>query len=418
MARLLALLLLLPAWAAAEEPPDEAPARLNLRLPENRVACPSLKACCVPGVQPCYHPGLARGLLAGGSVAVAGTAFVAFQSFGDSLGFGDPYTSFGGASAIGLLGAGVGALVGLMAPRGEGFVVDRPGRPTLRLRLNPRGTSTQDEKRPYGLTLSADPSIELGEFLQLQPHVGVSFRLGRDADVDPRPQVVQAEPEGDAAFPLAMRSDRQKVTAGAELSIKLPYPTAKIGKARWTGPLEIRYRPMVEVRVRTLRAGADDEQRVAHTALYPATFGFRWHVSPRQRFTAYVGPRLDWIGYTDPGDSTLKTSPRPELGSFYAEAWYQIDIPFTPLDGTKHSVSGRFNLGYVHSNLDGSGINVSAAIGFFGPITASFDLRIRKRDMPVAVQLTAGIDLGASGGPFLEIGFVAPSIKAPTKEDS
>ena len=148
---------------------------------------------------------------------------------------------------------------------------------------------------------------------------------------------------------------------------------------------------------------------VEHSALYPATLGLRWHVSPRQRFTFYAGPRIDWISFSDPGDLDLRRG-RASLGSFYAEGWWQLDIPFAPLGRKNTNVTGRLNLGYIHSNLDGQRFDFGSVVGYFGPVELSFDLRVRRIGSPVAFQLTAGYRLSAGGGVFLELGFVAPTI--------
>ncbi len=158
----------------------------------------------MPGEELCYHPGLARPLLAAGGGAVLGSGVLSFLSLGDSLGSGDPFTGLIGGGLIAAGGAGLGALLGLLAPRGEGKVIDRPGRPTLRLQIAQRGTNTLDERRPYSMQLSADPSIELGKYFQIQPHIGINFRLGTDADVDPREQYQVVDPDKDSTFPVVL----------------------------------------------------------------------------------------------------------------------------------------------------------------------------------------------------------------------
>lgn len=404
---LIATLLALPAHAQPPEPPA-----IDF---ENPTACPSLQRCCVAGVEPCYHPGLSRALLAGGSGLGFLGGFLGYEA-GDSLGVGDPFAQMVGVGLIGLAGAGIGSLLGLLSPRGETRVHDRPGRPTFRLKLTPGGSTILDETAPYGLSLAFDPTIQLGDVFQIQPHVAGSFGLGERADVDPRPQLQAFRQGQDALFPVTLTKTRVKFTAGAEMSWRLPYPLPGVPKPAFAGRFELRYRPRVEVRRVTRHPGESAEQITEHIAVYPALLGFRWHLSPRQRFTFLASPRVDWISFSNPGSTELRRGP-PVLGGFYAEAWYQVDVPLTPLERTKTSVSGRFNLGYVHSKLDGEAFDVGAIIGFFGPVNVSWDFRIRRRDAPVAIQLSAGIWLTEGGGPYVEIGFVAPDVVVPGRTE-
>lgn len=417
---LLALLLATPA--AAQTPPptpltvgaDASP--LDLRLPPRyRRACPDLRACCVPGMSECWHPGAARLILAGASGLGFAISSLTFLNAGDSLSSGDPLGQGVGMSLIGAAGAGLGALMGLLAPNGETAVRDRPGRPTLRVRLNQRGSNTWDEAAPWSLTLSADPTIEFGEVVQLQPHISGSFRFGRDRTVDPRPQLQSTGRDGQGLFPEALTTNRWKVSAGAEVTVRLPYPLLRAPKAPGLGRFELRYRPQVEVRRRAVHAGTDDARFIEHIALYPALAGLRWHVSPRQRLTLFGGPRLDWIGSGEPGGDQIAHG-GPLLGTFHGEAWYQADIPFPQRQPRKIQVSGRLNLGYVHSNLDGKSLDIGAIVGFFGPVNVSWDLRIRAADAPVAVQITAGVWVSDGPAPYLELGFVAPQMKVRPKK--
>ena len=98
-------------------------------------------------------------------------------------------------------------------------------------------------------------------------------------------------------------------------------------------------------------------------------------------------------------------------GAFYAEAWYQLDLPMTPLGGGKASVAGRLNLGYVHSMLDGRSFELGPMVGFLGPLNLSFDLRIRQRGAAVAFQVTGGWWIGVGGGPYVELGLVTPDLR-------
>lgn len=396
-------LTLLATPATAEEataPPAEAP--------DLRPDCPSLEPCCVPGEQPCHHPGAARGLLSAASGVGLGLGVTGFTVLGDSLGSGEPYGAVAGAGFIGLAGVGLGAIVGALSARGETAVPDRPGRATLRVGLTPGGTSNFDESVPWGLRVAFDPTLALHDAISLQPHLALSGGLGTVVDVDPRPQL-QSEASGqEGTFAPVRRQRSLKFVGGAELTLRLPYPLP-VNRPAHTGPVEIRWRPTVEVRRRTWEPGSDKAQAVEHVALLPGYFGLRWHVSPRQRFTFFAGPRVDWIGFTDPGDAAMRRGP-PVQVAFAAEAWYQLDLPMTPAGGGATHVAGRLNLGYVHSRLDGRSLEFGPMVGFLGPLNVSFDLRVRKRGAPVALQVTGGWWIGVGGGPYVELGLVTPDI--------
>lgn len=402
--RCLCALALLASPALAEEPAENKADVPPTTWPaQGREACPSLRACCVPGEEHCVHPGLSRALLGGiaGTSVVGGGAALLF--LGDGLNAGDPQAVFGGLGVIGLSGALFGALADALTPGPAGTVHDRPSRPTVRVSLTPGGTRTLDEVSPYGLGLRVDPTLRFG-VVSLQPHLGVSFDLGPSSSVE----AVAAPTSGqESGFPVVLRDWRFRASVGAELAVRLPYPVG--GKPMYTGAAELRWAPRWELRRRTLHPGEANVQVIEHSALYPVNLGIRWHVAPRQRFTFYMGPRLDWISFSEPGSTDLRRG-RFALGSFYGEAWWQLDIPFSPRGQRAALVSGRLNLGYIHSNLDGQRLDFGAVVGFFGPIEVSFDLRIRKRDSPVALQLTAGARVAKGGGPFLEVGFVAPDI--------
>lgn len=354
------------------------------------------------------HPGASRALMAGASGVAFSIGTGMFLGMGDALDSGDPQSQLAGIGLIGLGGSLLGMIVDLLTPGSAGTVADRPGRPTVKLTFSPGGSSTLDEASPYGLGIHVDPTIALGPHVTLQPHVGASVNLGQTRHVDPRPQNTEPQPDQDTAFPLALRSNRFKASLGAELAIRLPYPFP-VKRPWYTGALEIRWKPRWELRRRTLHVGSDNVQLVEHSALYPATIGLRWHVAPRQRFTFYVGPRIDWISFSDPGSTTLRRG-RASLGTFYAEAWWQLDIPFSPKGRKKTHINGRLNIGYIHSHLDGQRLDVGAIVGYFGPVELSFDLRVRKVGSPVAVQVSAGYRLATGGGPFVELGVVAPTL--------
>jgi hypothetical protein len=354
-------------------------------------------------------------MLAGVTAAFTLGGFMGFEA-GDSLGPMHPWAQMMGVGGIGLIGAGIGTLLGLFSPRGEVAVKDRVGRATFRLQITPGGSSVFGESSPYGLAIKFDPVLDLSNVFQVQPHVSVSFGLGSSRDVDPRPQKEGTGADETTTFPLAVTRDSFKVSAGVEMSWKLPYPAPGPIIPAYAGAVEFRYKPSVTVRRRTLHADTPAEQTVELTTLNPMLFGVRWHVSPRQRFTFYVGPRWNWIAFTDPGEDELRRGD-PQNGGLYAEGWYQVDVPFTPKGQKKTSVSGRLSVGYVHDKLSGMAFDTGAVIGFFGPVNISWDFRFRRVEAPVAVQITTGIWLSAGGGPYVELGFVAPDIVAPRMGD-
>ena len=375
---------------------------------DGRASCPSLRVCCVPGELECVHPGASRALLATASGGAFGLGTGMFLGMGDSLNSGEPQGQLVGIGLVGLGGSFLGMIADLLTPGDGGTVADRPSRPTARLTFLPGGSSTLDEASPYGLGVSVDPTIALGDHVSLQPHVGVSVNLGQTRSVDPRPQNTAPQSDQETAFPVALTSNRFRTSIGAELSVRLPYPFP-VKRPVYSGALEIRWKPMWELRRRTLHVGTDKQQLVEHSALYPVTVGLRWHVAPRQRFTFYVGPRIDWVSFSDPGSSTLRRGPAA-LGTLYAEAWWQLDIPFSPKGRKNTHVNGRFNVGYLHSHLDGQRLDVGAIVGYFGPLELSFDLRVRRVGAPVAMQVSAGYRIANGGGPFVAVGVVAPTL--------
>lgn len=347
-------------------------------------------------------------MLAGVAGAFTVGGFLGFEA-GDSLANRHPFAQMFGVGAVGLIGAGIGTILGLVSPRGEVKVVDRPGRPTFRLTITPGGSSVLGESAPYGLGIRTDPSITVTDVFSIQPSFGAAFALGRRTDVDPRPQHQDAGVDDTTSFGLAGTVDSMRVSAGAEMAWKLPYPAPGLKKPAYAGQVDLRYRPEITVRRRVLHAGTEREQTIELISLNPMLFGARWYVSPRQRFTFYIGPRWNWITFTDPGSAEARRGP-PQNGGLYAEGWYQVDVPFTPLQKTKTHVTGRLNIGYVHDKLRGQTFDTGAVIGFFGPLNVSWDFRFRRRDAPVAIQVSAGVWLTAGGGPYLELGFVAPEI--------
>ncbi len=365
--------------------------------------CPVLREVGAPFASRCAHPGASRGLLAGVGAVAAGAGTYWFLIGGDSWRSGDPA---GQAVGIGLVGAGgavLGGVTALLAPRDEGAVRDRPARPTARISMGLGGATALDERRPTSLAISADPTLTFGARWQVQPHISFSPGFFSTVDVDPRPQATAALDGQASTFPVGRTVRRSRFAAGAELAYK---PQRVVEGLARPGRLELRWRPQVQIRRRTLHPDTPRAQVLQQLTLLPLTLGTRWHVTPRQRFTWFLGPRLDLVGYSVPGSGSLEGGGGPVWGSLYGEAYYQIDVPLTHASTRKTRWTGRFNLGYLHTNLDGQSLDTGAIIGFFGPVDVSWDLRRRHRGSSSALQATVGTLIAHGGGPYLELGAV------------
>lgn len=392
---------------ALADPPDRADPTGPPDLPEllsptdPALDCVWTRRIGAPEDSPCMHSGTSRAALLGIGAVTAGAGTLWFLSGGDSYRSGDPA---GQAIGIGLVAAG-GAVLGgvsraLSQRQADARVPDRPARATVRLTLGLGGSPVTDEAVPAAVGVTLDPTFRLSDRIQIQPHLGIHPGLGTAVDVDPRPQHTAPIDGQDGAFPIARRLRSTRASVGAELAwrTRAPRPEAR-------PRLEVRWRPTLEIRHRTLQPGTPDVQRLQHLALMPANLGLRWHVTPRQRFTWFLGPRIDWIGFSAPGDTALVGPGRPVMGPIYGEAFYQIDMPISRGAGP-WNVTGRFNLGYLHTNLDGQSLDLGAIIGFFGPVDVSYDVRFRRGGAAQAWQLTLGQRLGHGGGTTLALGAV------------
>ena len=356
--------------------------------------------------RPCHRPGASRAWLAGMGGAAAGAGAWWFLVGGDSYQSGDPAGQAIGVGLVAVGGAALGSLTSRMSGGRESIIVDRPARPTARIRMGLGGADALDETRPLTWGVALDPTLQLTDRIQLQPHLGYSPPLFASTDVDPRPQLEQRIPDSDSTF-VASRTLRNGLfSVGAEGALRIVRTAMKEANEAYRPRFELRVRPTLEVRTRALNRGQRDEQRLQHTALYPLNVGFRWHVTPRQRFTAFVGPRIDWTRISPPGSRTLGPSGPSRGGPMYAEAYYQIDTPLSRAQRRNLRATGRFNLGYIHSRLDGRSFDTGAIIGFFGPVDVSYDIRLRPRGSDVATQFTAGSWLGTGGGGYLQVGAV------------
>lgn len=160
--------------------------------------------------------------------------------------------------------------------------------------------------------------------------------------------------------------------------------------------------------------GGADERIIERTMLLPLTVGTRWHLSERQRFTIYFGPRFDFVATGEPGKRGLARGPA-RLGPLFGEAWYDVDVPHTLFAqrrgrSPRTRTNSQLSFGYVHSRFDGRGFNFGPVVGFLGPIHARWATRVRPQDWPVALQFSAALVIGngVSGG--VGAGVVLPDL--------
>lgn len=359
---------------------------------------------CVPGLQTCTRPRPARWLLGALGLTVAGAGTAYLLVVGDSLRAGDPGGLLAGGGVAAFGGALLGGVIGLMG-------TDRPGdqdrvRPaTFALDYASGGPPRLDERHPGELNVRFAPNYFLPDGagrIRLFGHVGGS--LGREREVDPRPQFSEQLAGQTGTQPFALEEKRLSLGIGADLAVALPYPLLR--RSTHLGAAEIRWRP--EVEIRRHRYGG---RLIERTMLLPLTVGLRWYLSPRQRFTIYVGPRLDFSAQAI--DGSLDRGP-PNIGSLYGEVWYDIDVPLRIKPAARARararINGMFTFGYVHSRFDGLGINFAAAYGYFGSAYAGWLMRIRPRSNPVAVQLGFGAWIGTGVSAVFSAGVVLPDL--------
>ena len=186
-------------------------------------------------------------------------------------------------------------------------------------------------------------------------------------------------------------------------------------RSRYLGMSEIRYKPEVQFRRDVYNPGTSQQQLVSRTMFLPLTFGMRWHVTPRQRFTFYVGPRFDFLAYSDPGTTKHPHRGGSQIGPMYGEAWYDLDVPFTEhprRNGAmrRASVVGMLSLGYIHSRFNGQGFNFGPVIGFLGPIPVEWYTKVRPRGRPVALQGMVGATIGNGATVNVRVGVILPAL--------
>lgn len=330
--------------------------------------------------------GEARAWLAGGSAAgfAAGAAWLFIA--GDSLGAGDPAALLIGAGSVAVGGAGLGAAAAALSD------TEAPAGPRLRPPLGALGiaggpTLYEGEARPLTGSLAATPRARAGRF-DLSLRADASRTLGTNADRDWRPGGFTG---------LALQSSTTALDLRPEIRM---YPGDGPGSGGW-GQLELALRPSVWLRAEQLTYATGEERALRRTAWLPATAGFRWHLSGRQRFELYIGPRFDQLAWT--GDEAGAVP--PTLGPLYFDTAYDLHVPH-PAELLGHDALHRFEVGYEHSNFDGTGFNTGAAIGFAGPYRASWDVRLTRPERSWALQLGLATEIGEHGETRLTVGLV------------
>jgi len=356
---------------------------------------------CVPGMETCTRPRPARWLLGALGVTFAGAGTAYLLLVGDRLRAGDPGGMFGGGGMAALGGALLGGMVGLLGGDRRGDR-DRLRPSTFALDYAGGGSPRLDERHPGELAFRFAPNYYFpdgGGRLRLFGHVG--GLVGRETEVDPRPQNSTPVPGQEGTHPVVLSAQELSIGAGADLAVALPYPLLR--RSARLGAAELRWRPEVQV-----RRYAYDDRLIERTMLLPLTVGIRWYLSPRQRFTAYVGPRLDFTSQATGGAPLDRGA--PNIGSLFGEFWYDIDVPLLVKPNAAIRLNGMLTLGYVHSRFDGKGINIDRAYGFLGPAYGGWHMRIRPRESSVAVQLGFGAWLGSGVTAVFSAGAVLPDL--------
>jgi hypothetical protein len=350
-------------------------------------------------------------LLSLGAIAGAGATGVLF-GLGDRLANGGPATLLVGVGAL----AGGGALVGSLFGRLGG---DRPGDPdrirpeTLGLESTVGGTTVLDEMDPTTLSLTFAPTVwfphDHGR-ARLIGHVGGDL-FGR-TDVDPRPQHQMPIAGQGGTRPVALRERELSTGAAIDMAVALPYPVMSPRRSRYLGPMELRIRPEFQFRREVFDEETGRVRVVERTMLLPLTAGIRWILSARQRFTVYVGPRFDFLAFSEPGSTRMRRG-GALAGPLYGEAWYDVDVPFSLAprrDGASRRavVNGQWTMGYVHSRFDGRGLDFGPVVGFLGPAVVRWTTRVRPAGWPVALQGAVGAAIGNGIDVSVRVGVVLP----------
>ena len=335
------------------------------------------------------HQRLLLGAVAGVEATTASTLLFAL---GDRMAVADPGVALGAAALVALGGIAIGGLVDLAGGRGPALT-ESIEPPTVAMGVIAHGSSVSGESDPYEGIVEVAPTLRFPSgrgHLRLLGSLVTGF--GARTERDPRPQMAEG-----GSVPAALEVRTQSVMGGLEVALRPR--RGRRGRA-W----EFRYKPQAVVANERLTF-ADGEQRVSRrTAVTPLTFGTRMHITPRQRYTVYLGPRWDFLAYGRPG---ALDAGRPLVAPAYGETWYDIDLPFPGL-GKERAVS-QITFGYVHSRFGSQGLNVRKVVGFLGLFVARYAVRWRPRGAKVAYQLDLGAEVGSAVSPFVRWGVVLPS---------
>lgn len=373
---------------------------------------------CAHHVQPCTRSRAARVLLLGLGLAGGAVSSALLFGLGDRLALSDPATLLVGASALAGAGAIAGAIAGRLGSDGPALS-DRVRPSTLSLSQSYTGPRFLDEVPAYGMLLRVAPNLYLPRDearLRLFGHVGGWLVPVRE--VDPRPQFTEVPAGQEGTAPRVMQQRRLSIGVGVDLAVPLPYPgirpVLRPRRSAMLGPAELRWKPEVQIRRDTFAPGTSEVAVLGRTVLLPLTVGVRWHLSARQRFTMYVGPRFDLVAFSDRGSTELRRG-GAQIGPLYGEAWYDIDVPLTArprrdAQPRKLDANGQITLGYVHAKLDGQGLDLGPVVGFLGPVHVGWSTRLRPVGAPLAVQLGAFARIGRAPTAGVELGIVAPDV--------
>lgn len=410
------------APASSRTNAEPTPAQARAEAGERYRTCHPKRqwSCCSTEDAPCVRSSVARATLLGIGAAMGGVAAGILFAIGDRNGGGDPASFLVGGGALAGFGAIMGSVAGRLGADAKGHP-DRVRPSTVGLDLALGRPATLDETEPAVMQLVFAPNWFFpgdGGRLRVFGHVGGT--LWQEQQVDPRPQNTSPIPGQSSTAPVVLRERRFSFGLGADLAVNLPYPVAD--RSSFLGRSELRYKPEVQIRRETLDPGLPSERIVERTMLLPLTVGARWHLSDRQRFTVYFGPRFDYVAFAEPGDERVRRG-GAQIGPLYGEAWYDIDLPMTMQprrDGAprKASVNSQISVGYIHSRFDGRGFNFGPVVGFLGPLHARWATRLRPKDWPVAIQAGAGATIG-NGLTFSgNVGVVLPDLgeRPQTKE--
>ena len=324
--------------------------------------------------------GVERVALGLGSAAAMGVGSWWMLSLGESLGAGDVAAVLFGAGAAGLLGVTAGAGTSLFDPGAEALL-DPANTPRAFLGLAPAASPYLGEKAPWAAYGGLAPRAQLGRW-RITPMFRGALDLGSTVEVDP--------------LSGGTSSLRQEgLGGGVEVRGAIGPEASPWFDLVWRPTAERRYDHVTYV------DGTEADYRRSLAA--PLTVGGRWYLTGRQRFEVVAGPRFDQIrwsaGREDVGWSR---------GPLYLEAFYSVDIAH----GGAWSGS-RFQVGYLHSKVDGAGLDIGAVNGIFGPAIVRYDLRWRPQPTAWALQLGLDLTIADGGGGALQLGVVPPRKEAP-----